>query len=175
MLPGPSAVETALADAYDQAFIADAVLAQSEAQRRQLWAMRDDVAQTSRKGPVITFDVSMPISTMEAYVSEVQRRLNEALDHPDCYVFGHMGDGNLHIVVGAGKDTPSMRPQVEAAVYEPLRAIGGSVSAEHGVGLEKKPYLAISRQAAEIDLMRTVKRALDPKGILNPGKIFDVA
>jgi FAD/FMN-containing dehydrogenase len=170
-----SAVESALADAYDQALIADAVLAQSEAQRRQLWAMRDDVAQTSRKGPVITFDVSMPISTMEAYVADVQRRLSEALDHPDCYVFGHMGDGNLHIVVGAGKSTPSLRPQVEAAVYEPLRAIGGSVSAEHGVGLEKKPYLEISRQAAEIDLMRTVKRALDPKGILNPGKIFDAA
>jgi FAD/FMN-containing dehydrogenase len=170
-----SAVETALADAYDQALIADAVLAQSEAQRRQLWAMRDDVAQTSRKGPVITFDVSMPISTMEAYVSDVQRRLSEGLDHPDCYVFGHMGDGNLHIVVGAGKSTPSLRPQVETAVYEPLRAIGGSVSAEHGVGLEKKPYLEISRHPAEIDLMRTVKRALDPKGILNPGKIFDAA
>jgi FAD/FMN-containing dehydrogenase len=68
-----------------------------------------------------------------------------------------------------------VRRKVEAAVYEPLRAIGGSVSAEHGVGLEKKPYLEISRQSAEIDLMRAVKRALDPKGILNPGKIFDAA
>jgi FAD/FMN-containing dehydrogenase len=117
----------------------------------------------------------MPISTMEGYVSEVTQRLAAAFEKHRCYIFGHMGDGNLHLVVGAGKPTPEVRRKVEAAVYEPLRAIGGSVSAEHGVGLEKKPYLEISRQSAEIDLMRTLKRALDPKGILNPGKIFDAA
>jgi FAD/FMN-containing dehydrogenase len=170
-----SAVEVALADAYDQALIVDAVLAQSETQRRQLWAMRDDVAQCFREGPTISFDVSMPISTMEGYVSEVTQRLDAAFAKHRCYIFGHMGDGNLHLVIGAGTPTLEVRRKVEAAVYEPLRAIGGSVSAEHGVGLEKKPYLEISRQSAEIDLMRAVKRALDPKGILNPGKIFDAA
>ena len=85
--------------------------------------------------------------------------------------FGHMGDGNLHLVVSVGQ---SDRKGVEACVYEPLADISGSVSAEHGVGLEKKPYLGIARSDTEIDLMRTLKRALDPKGILNPGKIFDL-
>jgi len=170
-----SAVEAALADAYEQTLIVDAVLAQSETQRRQLWAMRDDVAQCFREGPTISFDVSMPISTMETYVADVTARLDAAFDKHRCFIFGHMGDGNLHLVVGAGTPTSEVREKVEAAVYEPLRAIGGSVSAEHGVGLEKKPYLEISRQPAEIEMMRTLKRALDPKGILNPGKIFDVA
>jgi len=170
-----SAVEAALADAYEKALIVDAVLAQSEAQRRQLWAMRDDVAQCFREGPTISFDVSMPISAMEGYVHEVTGRLDAAFDAHRCYIFGHMGDGNLHLVIGAGTPTPEVRRKVEEAVYEPLRAIRGSVSAEHGVGLEKKPYLDISRESNEIALMRTLKQALDPKHLLNPGKIFDAA
>lgn len=169
-----AAVEGALADAYDRSLIVDAVLAQSESQRQQLWAMRDDVAQCFRDGPTIAFDVSLKISDMEAYVQQVRQGLDSAFEAPRCYVFGHMGDGNLHFVIGAGGHTPEIRHTVEACVYEPLRAIGGSVSAEHGVGLEKKPYLEISRSPAEIDLMRTLKRALDPKGLLNPGKIFDL-
>jgi len=167
-------VEAALSEAYDRSLIVDAVLAQSEAQRQQLWAMRDDVAQTFRYGPTVAFDVSMKISTMENYIAEVQRRLAAAFGTYRCYVFGHMGDGNLHLVVGVGEYSDDIRHRIETCVYEPLRDIGGSVSAEHGVGLEKKPYLDISRSPAEVELMRTLKRALDPKGLLNPGKIFDL-
>ena len=166
-------VENALAEALEQALVVDAVIAQSETQRRQLWAMRDDVAQCFRDGPTLSFDVSMPVPDMESYVNAVTARLDASFDRHRCYIFGHMGDGNLHFVIGAGTPTPDVRHAVEAAVYEPLRPIGGSVSAEHGVGLEKKPWLDVSRSANEIALMRTVKRALDPKGILNPGKIFD--
>lgn len=169
-----AAVEGALAEAYEQGLIVDAVLAQSESQRRQLWAMRDDVAQCFREGPTIAFDVSLKISTMEGYVADVRERLTAAFPQHRCYVFGHLGDGNLHLVVGVGGNTPEKRRAVESCVYEPLRAIRGSVSAEHGVGLEKKPYLDISRSEVEIELMRTLKRALDPKGLLNPGKIFDL-
>ncbi|MEQ9005978.1 MAG: FAD-binding oxidoreductase [Pseudomonadales bacterium] len=166
-------VEAALTEAYERSLICDAVLAQSEAQRRQLWAMRDDVAQCFRDGPTIAFDVSLKISDMRGYVDEVRSRLAEAVGEHRCYVFGHLGDGNLHLVVGPGKINAEVRHRVESSVYEPLRAIGGSVSAEHGVGLEKKPYLTICRSPEEIALMRTLKRALDPKGILNPGKIFE--
>lgn len=168
------AVEAALAEAYEQSLIADAVLAQSESQRQQLWAMRDDVAQCFREGPTIAFDVSLMISDMQAYVAEVRSRLTDAFGEHRCYVFGHLGDGNLHLVVGVGEPTTETRHRVETCVYEPLRAIGGSVSAEHGVGLEKKPYLDVSRSPEEVALMRTLKRALDPKGLLNPGKIFDL-
>jgi FAD/FMN-containing dehydrogenase len=83
-----------------------------------------------------------------------------------------MGDGNLHMLVSVGDG--DHREAVSACVYEPLAEIEGSVSAEHGVGLEKKAYLSISRSDTEIELMRTLKRTLDPKGILNPGKIFEV-
>jgi FAD/FMN-containing dehydrogenase len=88
-----------------------------------------------------------------------------------CFVFGHMADGNLHLVIAAGDDAET-RARLEAIVYRPLAAIGGSVSAEHGIGLEKRAYLPLSRSAAEISTMRLLKQALDPKGILNPGKVF---
>ncbi|HEX7036786.1 MAG TPA: FAD-binding oxidoreductase [Pseudomonadales bacterium] len=169
-----AAVEAALADAYEQALIVDAVLAQSESQRRQLWAMRDDVAQCFRDGPTIGFDVSLKVSDMEAYVAEVRSALAAALGPHRCYVFGHLGDGNLHVVVGVDKVTPEVRHRVEECVYRPLAGVGGSVSAEHGIGLEKKAYLSISRSPVEVALMRTLKRAIDPKGLLNPNKIFDL-
>jgi FAD/FMN-containing dehydrogenase len=168
-------VEAALAEAYERELIRDAVIAQSEAQRAQLWAMRDDVGQCSREGPIIAFDVSMKISDMKAYVASVRGRLAETFGDHRCFVFGHLGDGNLHVVVGVGSVSEDARHRVEQCVYEPLRAIGGSVSAEHGVGLEKQPWLDICRSPEEIALMRTLKLALDPRGILNPGKIFPLA
>jgi FAD/FMN-containing dehydrogenase len=90
--------------------------------------------------------------------------------HP--YVFGHIADGNLHIAASS-PDIEHISEAVKCCVYEPLRAIGGSISAEHGIGLERKHFLEISRSTAEIAAMRAIKAALDPKRILNPGKIFD--
>ena len=109
---------------------------------------------------------------MEAYVASVNAGLNARFDEPKNFTLGHVGDGNLHFAISVNGDTKSDRLGIEAAVYEPLIALGGSVSAEHGVGLEKKPYLHYVRNDAEIALMRQIKTALDPKGILNPGKIF---
>jgi FAD/FMN-containing dehydrogenase len=168
-------IEVALADAYEKGLIADAVVAQSDAQRQQIWAMRDDVSQLFRFAPIFTFDVSLRISLMEQYVKEVNERLERHYPGVKNFTFGHMGDGNLHFVVAVGAGGEEHHHRVERCIYEPLEAIGGSVSAEHGVGLEKKPYLGLSRSSAEIGLMRTLKKALDPKGILNPGKIFDAA
>lgn len=166
-------LEAALGDAYEKGLIEDAAIASSDAQRSAMWAMRDDVVQTFRFAPIFTFDVSMRISKMEAYVDEVNRALKSR--YPDCknFIFGHMGDGNLHLVVSVGPQGREERDHVERIVYEPLAAIAGSVSAEHGVGLDKKPYLDLCRSDAEISMMRALKRSLDPKGILNPGKIFD--
>jgi FAD/FMN-containing dehydrogenase len=87
-------------------------------------------------------------------------------------VFGHIADGNLHLAVSA-PDIHEIGEAVKRCVYEPLRAIGGSISAEHGIGLERKHFLDISRSPAEIAAMRAIKAALDPKRILNPGKVFD--
>ena len=164
--------QAVLNDAYEQGLITDVVIAQSEAQRRQLWGIRDDVEQTFRDGPVFLFDVSLRIAHMPEYVEAVNAGLRKAFSDPVNYVLGHVGDGNLHFAIGVGDGSPEAHQRIEACVYQPLQHIGGSVSAEHGVGLEKKPYLHLCRSDTEIELMRTLKRALDPKGILNPGKVF---
>ena len=84
----------------------------------------------------------------------------------------HLGDGNLHIVVATGSGDDATRRRVEEAVYTPLADIGGSISGEHGIGLEKKPWLHLSRSPAEIETLKTLKATLDPRGILNPGKVI---
>ena len=167
-------LQAMLAEAMEQGLVSDAVMAQSEAQRLQLWGLRDDVEQTFQHGPVFVFDVSLRIPYMEGYVNEVNQRLERHYGQVINYTLGHMGDGNLHFVVHVGSGDVADRRKVESCVYEPLRDIGGSVSAEHGVGLEKKPYLGISRSDPEVTLMRHLKRSLDPKNLLNPGKIFSV-
>ena len=86
--------------------------------------------------------------------------------------FGHLADCNLHIITAVGSDDSEDIRRMEESVYEPLRAIRGSVSAEHGIGLEKKNYLSISRTKEEVALMKTLKNSLDPNNILNPGKVF---
>jgi FAD/FMN-containing dehydrogenase len=165
-------LEIILEQALEATLITDAVVSQSSQQTDQLWGLRDDVAQTFQFAPVFLFDVSLRLSEMAGYVDAVNAGLSARFDAPKNFVLGHVGDGNLHFAIAVGGDGPAQRKGVEAAVYEPLKAIGGSVSAEHGVGLEKKPYLHFVRDDAEIQLMRTIKSAMDPRGILNPGKIF---
>jgi FAD/FMN-containing dehydrogenase len=164
-------LETVLGDALEEGLVSDVVIANSDNERRAIWAIREDVWEVQNIAPLLTFDVSLPIENMKAYVQEIDARVLSLAGENRCFVFGHMADGNLHIVVAAGDDA-AMRAQVEDIVYRPLAAIGGSVSAEHGIGLEKRAYLPLSRTAAEISTMRLLKRALDPKGILNPGKVF---
>ncbi len=158
--------EQVLAAALEDGDIVDAVVAKSDAERAALWRLRDDVGQTARNGPIIAFDVSLGIARMESYVAEVRAAL------PGLVVFGHLGDGNLHLIASAGDGSPATRHGVEEAVYRPLRARGGSVSAEHGIGLMKRDYLSWSRSPAEVAVMRTLKQAFDPRHILNPGKVL---
>lgn len=164
--------ERVLAGVIEDGAIADAVIAKSQAERDRMWALRDDVAQVIRNAPIFTFDVSLKIALMEAYVAEVRERLLARWPGATIMVFGHLGDGNLHLIPGVGDGSPEARHAVEHVIYDALRKRGGSVSAEHGIGLEKREYLAWTRNSAEIALMKTLKRALDPENILNPGKIF---
>jgi FAD/FMN-containing dehydrogenase len=110
---------------------------------------------------------------MERYVEALSRDLKTGIGEHRLWIFGHLGDGNLHIIVQVQpQNYMTLRPKIEALVYGPLGDFGGSISAEHGIGLEKKPYLSICRSEGEIALMRALKTALDPDGTLNPGKIF---
>ena len=124
-------------------------------------------------GPIKIFDVSLPINDMEAYLENSKKLFAEKWKEFHFVVFGHLADGNLHIIAGVNQDDKDSMNQIENCIYEPLRDINGSVSAEHGIGLEKLPYLNISRNEEEINLMRTLKKSLDPNNILNPGKIFN--
>jgi len=164
--------QAALAKAAEDGLVDDAVVAKSQAEGAALWALRDDVMQTARWGLPFAFDVSVPIADMRAYVERVKADLRTNWPNVRAFVFGHMGDGNLHVVVSPDGLPANARPAVERIVYAPLQQVGGAISAEHGIGLEKKAWLSISRSPAEIDLMRTLKRAMDPKGILNPGRVI---
>jgi FAD/FMN-containing dehydrogenase len=168
--------EHVLADALEREVIVDAVIAKSEAERCSMWAPREDVFQMDRYGPSHSFDVSLAIGDMPRYLDTVRSALEERVPGAKVWVFGHVADGNLHIAVCAGdaQRHAATFDEVERCVYEPLRSITGSISAEHGIGLERKPYLEISRTQAEIATMRVLKAALDPRGILNPGKVIDV-
>ena len=164
--------ETLLSEALDKSLISDAVLAKSEKERKGLWALRDDVEKQAQFGPTVMFDVSLPISRMEKYVSQVNKNLHVHWDEFHFVVWGHLADGNLHLVVGVGDLRRETIRKIEESVYGPLELIGGSVSAEHGIGFEKKPYLHLSRTKEEINFMKALKKTFDPNGILNPGLIF---
>ena len=164
--------ESLLQKALEDSVIVDAVLAKSEKERKALWAFRDDVEKQAQYGPTVMFDVSLPINEMEEYVSKVDLNLQKYWKDFHHIVWGHLADGNLHLVVGTGDLESDTIKKIENSVYEPLGLIGGSISAEHGIGLEKKPYLHLSRSEEEINYMKALKDTFDPKGILNPGLIF---
>ncbi len=164
--------ESVLEQAYEAGDIVDAVIAKSQAERNAMWGLRDDVMQFARIAPIFNFDVSLSISGMESLVAEVREKVFARWPEANLMIFGHMGDGNLHFCAGVGDGSHEAHKAVEDIIYGGVQARGGAVSAEHGIGLEKKPYLSWSRSPAELALMATLKRALDPHQILNPGKIF---
>ena len=162
------ACERMLSDLMDAGRVLDAVVAKSQAQRSDLWAVRDAVHYFRPDGFEHYFDVSLPLRSIDRYVLEVRKRIVDHCPSARVLSFGHIGDGNIHWVI----DAPGAAEFLQGAVYEPLAELGGSVSAEHGIGLQKKHVLHLSRTPAELAVMRSVKAALDPRGILNPGKIF---
>jgi FAD/FMN-containing dehydrogenase len=164
--------ERALASALEKQLFDGCVLANSDRERADIWNIREDLDHIIQDfQPFYAFDVSLPVGEMDGYMIEVKRRL--AAMWPDGLIafLGHVGDGNLHIAIGAGR--PDDKARVETVVYEPLRAMVGSISAEHGIGIDKKNWLSVSRNAVERKLMQGVKHLFDPKNILNPGKVFD--
>lgn len=166
--------EAAMMEALEAGEISDAVIAKSQAERDAMWAIRDDVGQVVHTYPMFTFDVSLGIADMESYIAEVRKGLAAKWPQSSLMVFGHLGDGNLHVIPGRFPDANiETRRGVEAVIYGELRKRNGSVSAEHGIGLEKRPYLDWSRSPEEVTMMRLLKRTLDPKNILNPGKVLE--
>ena len=162
----------ALNEALASGLLADAVLAESSQQQQAMWAIRDNIPSLLPYQPMILFDVSLPVSTMENYLLAVEKNL-KAIDRSlFIATLGHLGDGNLHLAVQLGNDTKARRTAVEKAIYRPLQERGASISGEHGIGLEKKAYLQISRNETEIQVMRQLKQLFDPHCLLNCGKVI---
>lgn len=162
----------------EQGWVSDGVISQSEAQAAQLWRLREGITESLARYKPYKNDVSVRISAMPAFLDETQALIGREYPHFDVVWFGHIGDGNLHINVLKPDDLGdeafvAQCEHVTKLLAEALRKYDGSISAEHGIGLVKKPYLASTRSAEEIALMRGVKRVFDPDGIMNPGKLFD--
>jgi FAD/FMN-containing dehydrogenase len=168
---------SAIEQAFHAGLIVDAVFPKSGAEREHIWAIREDFAALRLQQPLFLYDVSLPLKDMLAYVEEVTSCLLRAWPNSRFYALGHIGDGNLHFFIAPevhGGDTAQLHGACDEMVYTPLQRIHGAVSAEHGIGLEKKAWMSITRTPQEMQLMRLLKRTLDPKNILNPGKVFDL-
>jgi len=153
----------------------DAVMADTESDLNWFWNIREDVKVLAEQGNVDQhFDVSAPINEMGSYVDQVEVQINELEGVHAAYPFGHLADGNIHFIVMKDHAEEPLKNRINDLVYNPLTELNGSVSAEHGIGLHKKKYLALCRSAEEIALMKTLKIAFDPAGLLNPGKVVDV-
>jgi FAD/FMN-containing dehydrogenase len=156
----------------------DGVLSQSQAQAAALWRLREGITESLAVHKPYKNDVSVRISAVPAFLDDMQALLGREYPHFEVIWFGHIGDGNLHINVLkpaalADAEFVGQCERVTGLLSEVLARHGGSISAEHGIGLVKKAYLSGTRSAQEIALMRAVRRAFDPQGLMNPGKVFE--
>jgi FAD/FMN-containing dehydrogenase len=175
-----SAMDAWLGSLFERELVSDGTMAQSSGQAAELWALREGISESlSATGLPHKNDVALPIARLEPFCSELDRVFSARYPEWEICLFGHIGDGNLHINV---MKPESLEPgqflaRTQAADHELFRLVQshhGSISAEHGIGLLKKAYLGYSRSAAELEIFRGIKRALDPRNLLNPGKVIDV-
>ena len=175
------ALESFLGKALENESILDAALAQSGEQAKRLWALRENIGEAQKlEGLSIKHDVSVPISRIPEFIERADQALARAFPEIRIVTFGHIGDGNLHYnqsKSGEGENSVFLAAQVEVnrIVYQLVHELGGSISAEHGIGQLKRDELLHYKSAVEMAMMRAVKQALDPQGLMNPGKVLDAA
>lgn len=165
--------QSLLEEALENEKIIDAVVASSQSEVNWFFRIREDVNNlVDFMNHDQHFDISLPIPNIGRYIEERYEALKKIKGVEQVYAFGHVADGNIHFMVGKSNDSVALKKEIDHCIYSGLKAIGGSVSAEHGIGLHKKDYLSLCRTENEINLMQLIKKSMDPKGLLNPGKIF---
>ncbi len=173
-----AALTATLADAAGQGLIADAVVAASLAQRKALWQLRENISEAQKiEGVSIKHDIAVPLSRIPEFLARAHDALHAAWPGVRIVAFGHLGDGNLHYNLSrpAGEDNAAFiarSAEVNRIVHDLVDALGGSISAEHGIGQLKRDELLRYKPAVELDLMRAVKQAIDPRNLMNPGKLL---
>jgi FAD/FMN-containing dehydrogenase len=147
----------------------NAVVAKNESEAKALWAIRESVPEAQFSN--VKHDISVAVSKVPALIERMEAAIGEAFPGKPIFCFGHVGDGNLHYNIGDAA-LVARRAEVSRLVYDAVDALGGSISAEHGLGQLKRAEIALHKPALELELMRAVKRALDPGGLMNPGKVI---
>jgi len=176
--PLSTLMESTLEQAAEAGVVRDATIAQSQEQAARLWALRENISEAQRReGPNIKHDIALPVSAIPRFLADAERGLTTALPGVRFVVFGHLGDGNLHYNLSAPEGADVHRfmdnmPLANRIVHDLVAAAGGSISAEHGIGQLKRDELRHYKSPLEIELMQRVKSALDPRGLLNPGKVL---
>jgi FAD/FMN-containing dehydrogenase len=173
------ALEAWTAELFERALVTDGTLAQHGKQAAELWTLREGISESlTATGLPHKNDIALPIRELEGFCAELLRFFEERYPGWEIALFGHIGDGNLHVNVMKpdGMDRAAFlakTSEADHAIFTLVQKHHGSISAEHGIGLLKKDYLGYSRAPAELALMRAIKRALDPQGLMNPGKVLD--
>ena len=171
-------LETFLEQALENESISDAVVARSGEQAARLWALRENISEAQKiEGFSIKHDISVPVSRIGEFVDRADAALKKAYPGIRIVAFGHVGDGNLHYnqsksESGENAAFIAAQPQVNRIVHDIVHELGGSISAEHGIGQLKREELLRYKSAVEMDMMRAIKRTFDPRGIMNPGKVL---
>ncbi len=167
-------LQVLLETALEKGLILDAAMAHTKSDLDWFWQIREDVhVLVSQCNNDQHFDISLPIPLIGDLANQMRKKVLALPEVEKVFTFGHIADGNIHFIVGKKEESPALIKKINAIIYLPLQAIGGSISAEHGIGLHKKKYLSICRTPAELQLMKNLKQMMDPKGILNPGKVID--
>lgn len=166
----------ALESAFEANLISDALVAKNDAEAESIWRARHSISEAQKfEGPSIKHDIAVPIALMQTFLVRCEQRLARLVPSARPVIFGHVGDGNLHYnlsVPSEISEDPELSSKITSTIYDLVTELGGTISAEHGIGVLKKAHLARYRSGPEIDLMRRLKAALDPKNTLNPGKVI---
>jgi D-lactate dehydrogenase (cytochrome) len=171
-------LEAILAKGFDDGIVDDAVIAASLSQRSGFWKLRDEMSAAQKpEGGSIKHDISVPVAAVPAFIAEANAAVVKLIPGSRPVPFGHLGDGNIHYNVSqpVGGDTADFMGrwhEVNAVVFDIVRRMGGSISAEHGIGVLKRNELPDVKDKVAIELMRGIKAMLDPLGIMNPGKVL---
>jgi FAD/FMN-containing dehydrogenase len=174
----PAAVERWLAERLAAAELGDGVMAQSETQAKKLWSLRERISEAQKiEGVSIKHDVSVPVSRLPDFLSMADAALEKAFPGVRVVAFGHVGDGNLHYNLSKADtrdnaDFIAAQPEVNRLVHDTVHALNGSISAEHGIGQLKREEILRYKSPVEMAMMRSLKQALDPRGLMNPGKVL---
>ncbi|HXQ64734.1 MAG TPA: FAD-binding oxidoreductase [Steroidobacteraceae bacterium] len=170
--PAAEALEDALVAASEAGLITDALVPKNAAEERDLWRIREDWAVDRVRPGGLWYDVSVPIDALADYLSALETRIRQHDAGLEMYVVGHLADGNIHVTINASRPITERYAEIAPLIYEGLRAGGGSFSAEHGIGIEKRASLESWVGPTGISLMQAVKAVFDPAGIMNPGKVL---